>query len=189
MLSCAPMNASTLFANLPNLITLGRLVLAPILIVLIIQPDWMVAFLLFLLAGASDGVDGFLAKRFDLRSELGAYLDPLADKALLMSVYVALAIEGALPATIAILVVSRDVMILGAVIVSWVLDKPVAIQPLLVSKANTVGQIVLAASVLGGKAFGLSFGLWFQLMLFTVAALTLASAGAYFVQWLRHMAD
>ncbi len=183
------MSKNTIFANLPNIITLGRLVLVPVVIVFIIQPNWTAAFLLFLLAGISDGVDGFLARHFDLRSELGAYLDPLADKALLMSIYVTLAVDGILPATIAILAVSRDVMIMGAVMVSWVLDKPVTINPLLVSKANTVGQIVLAASVLGGKAFGVNFGMWFQVMIYTVAALTIASAGAYFVQWLRHMTD
>ena len=183
------MSSAHLFASLPNIISLGRLVLVPVVIVFIIQPDWMGAFLLFVIAGISDAVDGFLAKRFDLRTELGAYLDPLADKALLMSIYVTLAVESVLPATLAILVVSRDVMIMGAVIVSWVLDKPVAIKPLLVSKANTMGQIVLAAAVLGGKAFGVAFGMWFQVLIYTVAALTLASAAAYFVQWLRHMTD
>lgn len=183
------MSSSTIFASLPNIITLGRLVLVPVVIAFIIQPDWPAAFAIFVVAGLSDAVDGFLAKRFDLRTELGAYLDPLADKALLMSIYVTLAVVGVLPATLAIIVVSRDVMIMGAVIVSWVLDKPVVIKPLLVSKANTVGQIVLAAAILGGKAFGVNFGMWFQLLVYIVAALTLASAGAYFVQWLRHMTD
>jgi cardiolipin synthase len=108
---------------------------------------------------------------------------------LLMSIYVALAVEAVLPAAVAILVVSRDVMILGAVVVSWVLDKPVAIKPLFVSKANTAGQIILATAVLGGKAFGVNFGMWFQVAVYTVSALTIASAAAYFVQWLRHMTD
>lgn len=183
------MSRITIFASLPNLITLGRLVLVPVVIALIVQSDWPAAFALFVLAGVSDAVDGYLAKRFELRTELGAYLDPLADKALLMSIYVALAVEGVLPATVAILVVSRDVMIVGAVVVSMVLDKPVAIKPLFVSKANTTGQIVLASMVLGGKAFGLAFGMWFVILIWTVAALTIASGAAYFVQWLRHMTD
>ena len=183
------MSKSPPFASLPNIITLGRLVLVPVVIVFIIQQDWTGAFLLFLLAGISDAVDGFIAKRYDLRSELGAYLDPLADKALLMSIYVTLAVEGVLPASIAVLVVSRDVMIMGAVMVSWLMDKPVTISPLYISKANTAGQIVLATSVLGGKAFGVSFGMWFSVMIYTVAALTIVSAAAYFVQWLRYMTD
>ena len=100
-------------------------------------------------------IDGFIAKRFDLRTELGAYLDPLADKALLISIYVSLAIYAGLPAWIAITVVSRDVMILMAVLVSWLLDKPVEIRPVWVSKLNTVAQITLAGFALGVRAYGL----------------------------------
>ena len=106
------------------------------------------------MAGVSDGVDGFIAKRFDLRTELGSYLDPLADKALLISMYVALAAIGALAPALAILVVSRDLMILFAVLVSWLLAKPVAIHPVWISKFNTVAQIAFAAFVLGSKAYG-----------------------------------
>ena len=181
------MSAHHLLASLPNLISLGRLVLVPIVVTLIIQPEWQLAFALFLVAGVSDAIDGWLAKRFDLRSELGAYLDPLADKALLVSIYVSLAIVGVLPATIAILVVSRDVMIVGAVMISWLLDKPVAIRPLLVSKLNTLAQISLAAAVLAAKAFDFPMGMWFTIALWAVAALTLASAAAYLSQWVRHM--
>ncbi len=93
-------------------------------------------------------VDGFLAKRFNMTSEIGALLDPLADKALLVSIYVALGVSGAIPRWIVILVVSRDIMIVGAVIVSWLLGKPVAMKPLMVSKLNTVAQVTFAALVL-----------------------------------------
>jgi cardiolipin synthase len=86
-----------------------------------------------------------------------------------------------------IIVVSRDVMIVGAVMVSWLLDKPVAIRPLLVSKLNTVAQISFAAAVLAAKAFAFPLGMWFTVSLYIVAALTLASAAAYLTQWVRHM--
>lgn len=181
------MSPHPILASLPNLISLGRLVLVPIIVTLIVQPEWGLAFALFVVAGVSDAVDGWLAKRFDLRSELGSYLDPLADKALLVSIYVSLAIVGVLPSAIAILVVSRDVMIVGAVMVSWVLDKPVAIRPLLVSKLNTLAQIAFASAVLAAKAFSFPLGLWFTTSLYIVAALTLASAAAYLTQWIRHM--
>jgi len=92
------MSAHTLLANLPNLITLLRLALVPVVITLIVQPKWGLAFVLFVIAGVSDAIDGWLAKRLDLRSELGAWLDPLADKALLVSIYIALAITGVIPA-------------------------------------------------------------------------------------------
>ena len=88
-----------------------------------------IAFGLFLAAGVSDAVDGFLAKRFGMTTALGAYLDPLADKAMLVSIYVALAIVGAIPLWLVILVVSRDIMIVSAVILSWVVDKPVKLKP------------------------------------------------------------
>ena len=175
------------FGSLPNLITLGRLVLVPVVMTMIATQRWPEACLLFLVAGIYDAVDGWLAKTFDLRTELGAYLDPVADKALIVSIYVALAIAAVLPATLAIIVVSRDLMIVGAIMISWLLRKPVEIRPLLISKLNTVVQISFAAVVLGVKAFGFSLGIWFDLSLYLVAALTLASMAAYLAQWVRHM--
>jgi cardiolipin synthase len=173
--------------NIPNFITVLRLFLVPAIVAMIASHSWWPAFTVFAVAGISDGVDGFIARRFDMRSELGAYLDPLADKALLMSIYVALAIAGILPGWIAILVVSRDVMIVGAVVVSWVLDRPVEIRPLWVSKLNTATQITFAGAVLAAMAFGFSLEWWFDTLLALVAALTLASTAAYLTQWLRHM--
>ena len=184
------MHFSVLFSSLPNLITIGRLVLVPVAISLIASGLWLDAFMVFLIAGISDAVDGFLARHYNLRTELGAYLDPIADKALLISIYVTLAIVGVLPVSMAILVVSRDVMIIGAVMISWLMSHPVEIRPLFVSKANTTAQIGFAALVLGGKALGIALNLWwFDLALYTVAALTLASAAAYLAQWFRHMAS
>lgn len=174
--------------TIPNFITIGRLIIVPLVIMMIVQGSWDVAFLLFVVAGLSDAVDGFIARRFDMRSELGAYLDPLADKALLVSIYVTLAIVGIIPAWVAILVVSRDIMIVSAVVLSWVLDNPVEMRPFLVSKLNTFAQIAFAAALLAAKAFGATLGMWFELSLWTMAALTLASAGAYLAFWIRHMA-
>ena len=88
----------------------------PLVIVMIMQERWSAAFVLFVVAGISDAVDGFIARRFDMRSELGAYLDPIADKALLVSIYVTLAVVGVLPVWLAIVVVSRDVMIVAAIL-------------------------------------------------------------------------
>src|SRR3984893_17269018 len=143
------MNIGTLFHNLPILITLSRMLMPPLAVMMIISQRFFPAFLFFILAGVSDAIDGFIAKRFALRTELGAYLDPLADKALLISIYVSLAIYAGLPASIGITVVSRDVMILMAVLVSWLLDKPVEIRPVWVSKLNTVAQLALASFALG----------------------------------------
>ncbi|CAH1660344.1 Cardiolipin synthase [Hyphomicrobiales bacterium] len=174
--------------TLPNFITIARLLLVPVVIAMIGAERWQMAFALFVVAGVSDAVDGFIARRFDMKSELGAYIDALADKALLVSIYVALAIGGVLPGWLAILVVSRDVMILMAVIVSWLMSRPVEIRPLIVSKLNTGMQIALAAIVLGSRGFGLDWGPLIDILMIVVACLTLASAGAYLAVWSRHMA-
>ncbi len=181
------MNHSPLFAALPNLITLSRIVLVPVTIVMIADREWMSALVLFLLAGVSDALDGFLARSFNLRSELGAYLDALADKALLISIYVALAVVGVIPASIAIVVASRDIMIMGAVVVSWVMHRPVEIRPLLVSKLNTTSQIAFAGLILAAKAFDWTLGYWFGTALVIVATLTIVSGAAYLAQWYKHM--
>ncbi len=183
------MHSSPLLRSLPNLITLGRLLLVPLIVVVIIGQNWFEATLIFIAAGISDGVDGWIARRFSLRSELGAYLDPLADKALLVSIYVTLAAIGAVPFWLAILVVSRDIMIIGAVMVSWVMGRPVEIQPLRISKLNTAAQICFAAFILSSKALGFSPGPFYMMGMYVTAALTLASAGAYLVQWFVHMSE
>src|SRR5712672_4185983 len=134
-----------------------------------------IAFSLFLIAGLSDLVDGFLAKRFGMATELGAYLDPLADKAMIVSIYVALGIAEAIPRWLVILVVSRDIMIVGAVILSWLVHKPIALQPLLVSKLNTVAQILLALVVLGALGFNFDAEPVILMLTALVAALTLLS--------------
>ncbi|HEY8033054.1 MAG TPA: CDP-alcohol phosphatidyltransferase family protein [Methylocella sp.] len=175
------------YRSLPNLITLGRLVLAPAIVAMIAAQRWKEACVVFIIAGLSDAVDGWLANSFDLRSELGAYLDPLADKALIISVYVTLAIVEVLPVTIAILVVARDIMIIGAFMISLIMRKPVKVKPLMISKFNTAAQISFAAMVLGVKAFDFPAGTWLDASLYAVAVLTLASTVAYFGQWIKHM--
>jgi cardiolipin synthase len=175
--------------NLPNLITTGRILLVPIVVWAITAGRYQTAFWLFVVAGISDAVDGFLAKRLGATSEFGAYLDPLADKALLMSIYVTLGIAGLLPLWVVIAVVSRDIMILGAVVVSWIVGKPLSIHPLIVSKLNTLAQILLATLVLATNAFNLDPGYAFEGALIVVGVLTGLSAAAYLAGWMRHMAS
>ena len=173
--------------NIPNTMTLGRIVLVPLVVWFIVTHEMTAAFVLFLLAGLSDAADVYLAKRFQWRTELGAYLDPIADKLLLMSIYVTLGFSNHLPAWLVIAVVSRDILIIGAFLLSWVLSRPVPIQPLLVSKLNTFAQIVLAGLVLAELGLGLGLD---ELVLFLIpvtGALTILSAAAYFWGWLRHM--
>ena len=175
--------------NLPNILTIGRILLAPFIIWLIISGEMLGAFIAFLVAGVSDGVDGFLAKRWHQVTALGAHLDPLADKLLLVSIYVALGLGSHLPPWLVILVVSRDLLILGGLMVAWVLDRPMAIKPLVISKVNTTAQILLAGSVLGVLGMGLDFPRLIALGGVIVGALTVASGAFYLRDWLLYVAN
>jgi cardiolipin synthase (CMP-forming) len=173
--------------SIPNIITLGRILLVPVIVWAIASNQMEIAFATFVIAGVSDAVDGFLAKRFNMASELGALLDPLADKALLVSIFVALGIWGAVPRWLVILVVSRDIMIVGAVIVSWLFGKPIPMKPLMVSKLNTVAQVAFAALVLAALGFGFRSSPYDMILMGFVTVLTLLSVSFYLVEWMRHM--
>jgi len=137
------------------------------------------AFILFVLAGVSDAVDGWLARALRLQSRLGALLDPVADKALLISAYVILAVIGLLPDWLAILVVFRDVMIMGGLILVWQLGLRPPIAPLLVSKLNTLAQVALAATAMLLAGFGLEGEPLLWALIWIVAGSTIASGAAY----------
>lgn len=181
----APEEAEAGLFTLPNLITLARLCAVPAAVWLMLQHRYDIAFLVFVGAGLSDAIDGWLARVWNARSALGALLDPIADKALLVSVYVTLAAIGVLPDWLAILVVFRDLLIVGGVIFLWVLGVPARIRPLFVSKANTAAQIALAALALLLAGWSLSAPLLLDAAIWVVAATTLASGAAYVVQAAR----
>lgn len=165
--------------SLPNLITLLRLCAVPAAVWLIIKGRLDLAFWVFVGAGVSDALDGWIARRWNLRSALGALLDPVADKALLVSVYVTLAMIGVLPDWLAILVVFRDALIVGGVVVFYLLGTPRPIEPILISKANTALQIGLAALALFLAGFGLEAAGLLEALVWATAATTLASGAAY----------
>ncbi len=173
--------------SLPNLITIARILLVPLTVWLLISGAYLPAGLTFAIAGLSDAVDGFIARRFNLQTDLGTYLDPLADKALLVSIYVTLSVLHILPAWLAIAVVTRDLLIVGAVILSWLMDKPLTMKPLWISKVNTAWQIIFAVIVLACLAAGIE-SLWpitFGGIL--VGILTAASGAVYMRSWVAHM--
>lgn len=174
--------------TLPNFITIARFIMVPLVIMAMINGQMQTAFVIFLLAGLSDGLDGFIARNFNQRSELGAYLDPMADKLLLVSVAIMLGYLGALPLWLVVLVVSRDLMIVGGVLLAGLMENPVEMRPLLISKVNTAVQILLIVVVLANLAGAGEFATQAYWLVLAVAGLTVASAAAYLVTWLRHMA-
>ncbi len=146
------------------------------------------AFWLFLAAGASDAVDGFIAKRFDSRSELGALLDPIADKALIVSMVVTLGLAGYLPNWLVILVVFRDVLIIGGFVLTQFAAEPLNSRPLLISKLNTALQIVLVAWTLARLGLKVADRDITELLIDAVAATTVLSGAVYLVRWMRGFA-
>jgi cardiolipin synthase len=173
--------------NIPNLITLGRVMLVPVVFWLMLAGEAKSAFILFVVAGVSDAVDGYLAKRFGWTTELGAYLDPLADKLLIVCIFVALGFRGQLPTWLVIAVVTRDVLIVAGIMLAWLLEHPVRIKPMVVSKANTFAQLVLASVVLADAGFELGLEAWRHVLVWIAGALTFASLAAYMWAWIRHM--
>ncbi len=175
--------------SIPNLITIFRILLVPFTMWLIVTGQYLPAFMAFVVAGVSDGIDGFIAKRFNQVTELGTYLDPLADKLLLVSIYLAMGFLELMPPLLVIIVVSRDVMIVGAVLLSWLMDRPVEMHPLWISKLNTTVQIAFAGFILAGLGLKLGVGGYILTGSFIVGALTVASGAAYMLQWVKHMAN
>ena len=160
----------------------------PVIFWLLLTGQNKIAFFVFVAAGISDAVDGFLAKRYNWSTELGSYLDPLADKLLIVSIFIALGVRGELPLWLVIAVVSRDILIVAAVLLAWLLDQRVRIKPLAISKANTLAQIVLAATVLADEAFTLGLDTSRLVLVWITGALTLLSLAAYLRAWFMHMA-
>ncbi len=173
--------------TLPNLISLARLLAVPVVIWAILADEMGLAFWLFVAAGLSDALDGYLARRSGTQTMVGGFLDPLADKALLVSVYLTLGHNGDLPLWVVIMVVSRDVLIVGGVILSHTLTHMLKPEPLMVSKINTVAQIVLAATILSESALNDDWHMAILMLIWAVAATTLASGASYIVQWTRLM--
>ncbi len=176
--------------NIPNIISIGRLLAVPVIVWMLLRQFHLAAFYAFVVAGLSDAVDGFIARRFNARSRLGRYLDPIADKVMLVSVFVTLGIAGMLPSWLVILVVSRDVLIIGGVLLSYTLSVPVTINPIFISKANTTAQITLVAVILGQKAFAIEGNaiIWLDTALIVLTALTTILSGiAYLIGWWRQL--
>jgi len=172
-------SASTALLTWPNMITFARLCAVPLAFWLVLEHRMGVAFFLFVLAGASDALDGWLARRSGGGNIIGSVLDPVADKALLVTMYVTLASVNELPDWLAILVVFRDLVIVGGVLVLAVLGDPVTIRPLYISKFNTALQLLLVALTLGLAGFGFSADMAKLALIWVVAATTLSSGAAY----------
>lgn len=164
--------------NLPNCITLIRVLLVPLFAIFVLEGDYEAAFFVFVVAGVSDGLDGFLARVLNQKTKLGAVLDPIADKALLMTAFVMLAVVGLIPSWLTVLVVSRDVIIMAGIGILMFSQHEVTIRPSYFSKATTLMQLATVAFALGHQHLPRLQPLG-QPLLWVTAGLTLLSGAHY----------
>ncbi|EGV19051.1 CDP-alcohol phosphatidyltransferase family protein [Thiocapsa marina] len=171
--------------DLPNIISVLRLLAVAPVMYLLLSEEYGWALVLFAAAGASDGLDGYLAKRFDWRSRLGGILDPLADKALLVGCFLILGWEGLVPAWLVIAVILRDLVIVSGAVVYNYRVEAVEAAPLPISKLNTVLQILLVVMVImAAGPFSLPGGL-IETMIWACFVTVVVSGAQYVWIWSR----
>ena len=166
--------------HIPNIITVGRILCVPVLMWMLMREDFHAAFYLAMLMGVSDALDGFLAKRCRWQSRLGEWLDPLADKLMLVSTYAVFGLYGLLPLWLVALVVGRDVVIAGGYVYHRSIHADYEVKPSMISKFNTLCQILLVFIVLLDRLqteFALGELVWTGVVV--VAATTLLSGAGY----------
>ena len=173
--------------DIPNLISLARILLVAPTVYYLVNQDFKLALLLFFIAGISDGVDGFLARYYNWKSRLGTILDPLGDKLLLVSCYLALGWLEQLPVLLIVLVIVRDIFIVCGAIAYHMYIEEVSIKPLMISKLNTAVQILLVIGVIFSLS-ELPFSGWIsrqatELLIWLVYFTTISSGLLYIWSW------
>jgi cardiolipin synthase len=171
--------------HLPNAITVLRAALIPLLAWLLVQGDYATALLLFVASGLSDLADGWIARRFDLRTRFGAIADPLADKLTMLTAAVLLAAQGWLPWWFTLLVVGRDLVIVAGAAAYHFAIGEVEMAPSWISKLNTGLEFAFLAGVLALAAGHLGPGPWYPALLYATAATVIASGASYVIVWSR----
>ncbi|MDX1824607.1 MAG: CDP-alcohol phosphatidyltransferase family protein [Thiohalomonadales bacterium] len=172
-------------SSLPNIISTLRILLVPPVVLTMLEQRWGVALPLFLIAGLSDGLDGFLARRYHWTSRLGAILDPIGDKLLMVSSYLVLGWLAILPLWLVVLVILRDVIIMTGTVIYRYFIGIVEFEPILLSKINTICQILLVTLTLCLLA-GLEILAGLQtFLIYTVLVTTISSGVAYVILWGR----
>ena len=172
--------------NIPNLLTLLRILLVPVIVILLIQGSFSKALAVFIVAGLTDILDGFLARVLKQQTVLGAYLDPIADKALLASSFVTLSILHVIPGWLAVIVISRDFIILLGISILSILSISVEIRPAFVSKITTALQLITVLASLAGKALpGALDGMWIPALYWATALFTIISGLNYMARGVK----
>jgi cardiolipin synthase len=174
--------------TIPNLITCLRIILAPVFIIYLIQDEFLPALVVFIVAGISDGADGLIARVFNQKSRIGSFLDPLADKILLVAAFVTLAVRGYVPAWLTVLAISRDILILLGVLILFLSKGDLAIRPSFLSKATTCLQLLTVFVVLSAGYIGFFTKISHYLFLLT-GLFTIMSGLHYMRYWFHAMGE
>ena len=174
--------------TIPNLITTLRFILTPIFIIYLLNDKLLSALIVFIIAGLSDGIDGFLARALNQKTNIGAYLDPLADKILLISAFIVLPVKGLVPSWLAVIVISRDILILSGVSILFLIKEELTIKPSILSKITTCFQLLTVFIVLSRPYFH-SF-LQFNIYLFWITAFVTTSSGLHYIyNWFQMIGE
>lgn len=174
--------------TIPNLITCIRIILTPIFIIYLINGDLLSAIIVFILAGLSDGADGLIARLFDQKSKVGAYLDPLADKILLIAAFVVLAVEGLIPSWLTVVVISRDLLILLGVLILFLNKTAFSLKPSLPSKVTTCLQLATVFIVLSENYIPF-FSRFIEYLFWITGFSTITSGLLYMRNWFRMVGE
>jgi len=173
-----------LAVNLPNYITLFRVILIPFFINLMIYGYYREALLVFVVAGITDALDGMIARLMGKKTELGAFLDPMADKLLILSAFLTLVLLGKLPVWLVIIVVSRDAILAMGGLIIYVMTHTLKLQPSLIGKLTTLMQLTVVTLSLVLMSYGTEMGVM-TILQWTTAGVTIASGIQYVLRGIK----
>src|SRR4030042_2857933 len=164
--------------NIPNTLTIIRILLIPVFVICLLYDRLVIALLIFIGAGITDGLDGLIARVFRQRTTIGTYLDPIADKLLLTTAFIVLAILGSIPSWLTVIVIARDVIIALGILILFLTSHRVEVKPVMIGKTSTFFQIVTIAWALLAP-YSFFFKNLLPYLIWVTAALTCMSGLQY----------
>ena len=178
-----PSSFMSLIRHIPNLLTLLRMTAAPALILCLTDRNYGLGAMLFLVAAVTDALDGWIAKKFDCVTQLGAILDPIADKMLIITAYIVLSLLGDIPLWLVLIVGFRDLGIVGGYLILQIIRTEMPPQPSILSKLNTVAQIAFVLLVMVNRISWVSLSEIVAVVLWLVTITTILSGIHYMYRW------
>ena len=170
--------------NVPNILTLARIIITPVIVYAILSGEALTALILMIVAGITDMLDGAIARYYNQRTTVGAYLDPLADKLMLISMFVTLFIVGEVPLFLFLAVIFRDVIIVVGAMAYEMVTHSLKMEPSMVSKVTTFMQIVYVVTLLLHMAYPLA-DIWIEMVVWSTFVVTCVSGLHYMLVWTR----